>query len=404
MKFNFKAKTQTGEYKEGIIDASSKDVAIAILQKNNLLPVNLRESGRKENSLKGLFLKYYDRVTQKDLIIFFRQLSILIEARVPIVTSLVAISEQNNSRYLIRVVREMVGDIEDGISFSSAMEKHKDVFSSLSINIIKAGETSGNLKKAIDYVAKNVERNYNLSRNIVSALIYPCIILVVFFIIGFLAITIIIPRLTRVIKDLNAEVPWYTHFVIILGDFMAAYWWAVAIIILGIFGGIIYYIKTEDGKKEWDRVKINLPIVGMLFRYVYITRFAENLAVLLIGGIPIIRAITVVSAVMNNVVYEAILLRAAEEVKKGGNMSTVLRRSPFIPVMVTHMIKIGEDSGQVDTVLEHIAKFYEQEAEVMAKNLSTLIEPILMVIIGISVAFMAFSILMPIYNIAGQIK
>jgi len=404
MKFNFKAKTQTGEYKEGIVDASSKDVAIAILQKNNLLPVNLRESGRKENSLKGLFLKYYDRVTQKDLIIFFRQLSILIEARVPIVTSLVAISEQNNSRYLIRVVREMVGDIEDGISFSSAMEKHKDVFSSLSINIIKAGETSGNLKKAIDYVAKNVERNYNLSRNIVSALIYPCIILVVFFIIGFLAITIIIPRLTRVIKDLNAEVPWYTHFVIILGDFMAAYWWAVAIIILGIFGGIIYYIKTEDGKKEWDRVKINLPIVGMLFRYVYITRFAENLAVLLIGGIPIIRAITVVSAVMNNVVYEAILLRAAEEVKKGGNMSTVLRRSPFIPVMVTHMIKIGEDSGQVDTVLEHIAKFYEQEAEVMAKNLSTLIEPILMVIIGISVAFMAFSILMPIYNIAGQIK
>jgi type II secretory pathway component PulF len=302
------------------------------------------------------------------------------------------------------VIQEMIANIEDGTSFSGAMEKQKDVFPGLSISIIKAGETSGNLKKSIDYVAENIERNYILSSRIKSALIYPSLVLFVFFVIGFLVITFIIPRLTAIIKEINAEVPWYTRMVIVVADFMASYWWAVAIIILGFIGGILYYIKTEEGKKEWDQVKIHLPIIGIIFRYVYITRFAENLAVLLLGGIPIIRALSVVGDVINNTVYRDIFLAAAEEVRAGGNMSTVFRKNPLIPPMVTHMLKIGEDSGQVDSVLGNIAKFYDQETETMTKNLSVLLEPVLMIIIGIAVGFMAFSILMPIYNIAGQIK
>ena len=403
MKFNFKAKTKTGEYKEGIINASSKELAVAILQKNDLLPISVREENAKGDLLKS-FLKYYDRVVAKELVVFFRQLAILIEARVPIVVSLTAIEDQTPNVYFRKVIQEMINDIEDGMPFSSSMEKHKDVFSNLSINIIKAGETSGNLKKSITYVAENIERNYTLATRIRSALIYPILVLIVFFVIGFLVISFIIPKLTQIIKEMSADVPWYTQVVITVGDFMASYWWAVAIVIVTLVGVAWYYLNTEEGKREWDQIKIKLPIVGPIFRYVYITRFSENLEVLLISGIPIIRALTIVSAVINNVVFEEIFLRATEEVRKGGNMSTVLRRSPDIPPMVTHMISIGEESGQIDAVLGHIAKFYDQETKIMTKTLSTLLEPLLIIIIGVAVGFMAFAILMPIYNIAGQIQ
>lgn len=404
MKFNFKAKTQTGEYKEGTIDASSREAAVAVLQKNNFLPISLKTE-TQESSLSKTILKYYDQVNAKELVVFFKQLSILVETRVPIVTSLTAIKEQTNNNYFVKIIQEMVNDIEDGASFSVAMEKHKDIFSNLSINIIRAGETSGNLKKAIDYVAENIERNYTLSSRIKSALIYPSVVLVVFFIVGFLVISFILPRLTSIIKEISATVPWYTQIIITTGDFMAVYWWAVAIIIIGLISGIIYYIRTEEGKLEWDQIKIKLPIAGVLFRYVYITRFSENLAVLLRGGIPIIRALIVISDVIDNVVYKRVFLEAADEVKRGGNMSTVLsNNNQLIPPMVSHMVKIGEESGQIDVVLDHVAKFYDQEMEVMTRNLANLLEPIIIVIIGVIVGFMAFSIIMPIYNIAGQIQ
>lgn len=403
MKFNFKAKTQEGGYKEGIINANSEEAAIFVLQKNGLLPVYIKKANEGNDILKTV-LQYYDRVSEKEMSIFFRQLAILIEARVPIVISLTAIQEQTTNEFLSKVIGDMIHDLEDGMSFSSSMEKQKDVFSVLSINMIKAGETSGNLKKSIDHVADNIERNYNLATKVKSALIYPALVLIVFFIVAFLVVSFIVPNLVGVIKQLDAVIPWYTQIIIVISDFMEVYWWAVAIIIIGILSGVIYYIKTEEGKKEWDQVKIKLPIFGPLFRYIYITRFAENLAILLAGGIPIIKALTITSAVVNNIVYKKIFLEAAEEVKRGGNMSSVLRKNELIPSMVSHMVKIGEDSGQIDSVLLHVANFFEQEVEAITKNLSALIEPVLVVLIGLAVGFMAFAILMPIYNIAGQIQ
>jgi type II secretory pathway component PulF len=235
-------------------------------------------------------------------------------------------------------------------------------------------------------------------------MMYPSIVLIVFFIIGFLVISFILPRLTAMIKDLNADIPWYTAVIITVGDFMSKYWWAVAFIIMGVIGSVVYYIKTPDGRKEWDQVKINLPVVGIIFRYVYIVRFSENLAVLLAGGIPIVRALDIVSTVINNSVYEAIFVKTSEQVKIGGNIHSVLERSELIPPVVSHMIRIGEESGQIESVLGHISRFYEQETEMMTKNLSTLLEPVLMIIIGVMVGFMAVAVIMPIYDIAGQIN
>ena len=402
MKFNFKAKTKAGEIKEGALSAANKEMAAAILQKNELFPMSINEAN--DISVRRIFLRYFDKVTSKELVIFFRQLAILIEARVPIVTTLTAISEQTTNLYFKNILDEAIKNIEDGMTLSDALAKNRDIFSELSINVIKAGEASGNLKKSVEYVADNIEKNYALTSKIKSAMMYPCIVLAVFVVIAFLVITLIIPKLTVMIKEMNADVPWYTVVLIKMGDFMVVYWWAVLLVIFGAIGGLWYYLKTPEGEKEWDEVKLNLPIVGKMFRYVYITRFAENLAVLLAGGIPIIKALKIVSSVVDNSQYEALILKTAESVKIGGNMSDVLKKSPIVPSMVSHMIKIGEDSGQIDAVLGHIDKFYSQEVDIMTKNMSTLIEPLMMIMLGIGVGFMAVGVLMPIYNIAGQIK
>ncbi len=402
MKFIFKAKTKQGELKEGIIDASSRDAAIEVLQKNTLFPVSIREE-KIGNSLNKLLLRFMERVNSKELVVFFRQLSILIEAKVPIIVSLSTIKEQTENQYFQKVIEEMVNDIQDGLPFSDSLKKHSDVFSTLAINIIKAGEVSGNLMKSVGYVADNIEKNHALAVKVRSAMMYPGVILCVFFIIGFLIMTFVVPSLTSMIKDLGVETPWYTDMLIISSDFMANYWWAVVIIIFGFIGGFVYYVKTDEGRKEWDQIKIKLPIFGRLFKNIYIARLADNLSILLVGGIPIIRALTVVSSVTNNSVYEAIFLKAAEEVRVGGNISDVFKKYPLIPPIVSQMVKIGEESGQVDLVLKHVANFYEGETDEITKNLTTLIEPILMVIIGSAVGFLAFAVLMPIYNIAGQL-
>ena len=405
MKFVFKAKNQVGKYESGEISAPTKESAIALLQKENLFPVSLEAKKENKSDLVKTLLRYYEKVTDKELVMFFRQMAILVEGRVPILVALTAIKEQSsNNAYFVRVIDEMIRDIEDGMALSASMEKQPDVFSNLTINVIKAGEASGDLKKSIEYIADNIEKNYNLSSRVKSTLIYPAIVMVVFFIIGFLVVTFIVPKLTKIILELNADVPWYTQFLIKSGDFMSHYWWAVAIAILGFVGGVYYYVSTKDGKREWDQLKLKLPVFGMLFRQIYITRFSQNLAALLSSGIPIIRALLIVSEVVNNVVFQAVLVKAAEEVKRGGAMSDVFKKTALIPPMVTQMVKIGEESGQIDAVLTHVAKFYDQETETTTKNLSVLLEPLLMIVIGIAVGFMAFSVLMPIYNIAGQIK
>jgi len=404
MKFSFKAKNQAGELKEGVINASSREMAIQLIQKSGLSPFVLNAEKKPGFSLETFLTKLYASVSDKDLVVFFRQLAILIEARVPIAIALTSIQDQTSNPYFKSALGQIISEVEDGTPLSNAMEKFKDIFPLLSVNIIRSGENSGTLKKAIDYVAENIERNYTLTSRVRGALIYPGVIMVVFFIVGFVVAAFIIPNLSKMIKDLGTEVPWYTQMVMSVGDFMQNWWWAALVIIIGVIGGGVYYSRTDGGKQEMDKIKLELPVIGTIFRDLYISRFGENLAVLLSGGIPIVQAIRITSDVIGNSFYRELLLKASDEVKNGGDMSTVFRRSVLMPPMVSQMVKIGEDSGQLDSVLNHIAKFYEQETEMMTKNLSTLIEPVLMIIIGIAVGFLAFAVLMPIYDIAGQIK
>ncbi|HLB50806.1 MAG TPA: type II secretion system F family protein [Patescibacteria group bacterium] len=402
MRFLFKAKTRSGEIKDGRIEAMDYDAAVQLLQRNNFTPISVEEEKQGSRLFRNVQMAW-EGLKQKDLLIFFRELATLIGAKVPILPSLQAIREQTENGFMRTVTKEVAADVEDGMALSEAFQKHPKVFPPLVVNMVRSGEVSGNLQGTIMHVADHIERSYQLNAKIKGALIYPAFVVTVAGIVGFLVLTFILPRLTQIIKELDVPIPWYTSVMIVIGDFMQNYWWAVLLVFFGGIGGFIYYIKTEAGKKEWDIIKLRLPVFGKLFQYIYLARFAENLAVLLAGGIPIVRSLVVVGDVVNNSVYQSLILRAAEEVKTGGDISTVFEHSAYVPPIVTRMIRIGEETGKLSDILASVAEFYQQEIDYFTKNLSTLIEPILIVILGIGVAGLVFSILLPIYNIAGQL-
>jgi type II secretory pathway component PulF len=404
MKFLFRAKTQTGEIREGTIEAIDVEAAAAVLQRGNLIPISLDSVEKDGFSLSQVMARYWNGVSVKEKLVFFQQLATLIEARVPITVSLRTIGEQSSNAFFRGLLKEMAGDIDDGMPFSDVLAKHPDIFDSLSVNMIKAGEVSGSLHKSISFVAENIEKNYQLSAKIKGALYYPSFVMLVAFIIGFLVVTFILPKITLIIKDMKVPVPWYTELLIRLGDFMNAYWWAVLIIIAFAVLGLIYYIKSPEGQKEWEIILLKIPVVGTLAKNVYVTRFAENFSSLLESGIPVVKSLQIVSEVIGNNIYKEVILKAAEEVRTGGSISTVfLQSSKEIPQIVAQMVRIGEETGTMSRVLESVGKFYSQEVNNMTRNLTTLIEPILIVFLGIGVAILVIGVLLPIYNIAGQL-
>lgn len=402
MKFVFKAKNERGQVREGMVEATDLNAAAGILERNGLVPISITEEKKAFGIIKALE-KMWEGVSQKELVMFFQQLSTLIEAHVPVVSALRTIEDQTNNRFFRIILKEMADDIEDGIQFSVAIEKHPDVFTTLTMSMIRSGETSGELQRSIDTIAKNIEKNYQLAAKIKGALYYPAFVIAVAIIMGFLVVTFILPKITLMIKELNVPVPWYTTFLVWLGDFMSVYWWAVLLIMAAGLGGIVYYARSSAGRREWEQIILKLPVIGNLSRSIYITRFSENFGALLEGGIPVVRALIITSQVVGNGVFEKIILKAADEVKTGGTISTVFLQSKEFPPIVAQMIRIGEETGSLATVLISVAKFYNQEVETTTKSLTTLIEPILIVALGIGVGILVIGVLMPIYNIAGQI-
>jgi type II secretory pathway component PulF len=402
MKFLFKAKNELGEVKEGFVDAIGEDFATEILQKNGLIVLSLTAE-KSGVSLERQFQKLWEGVNQRELAILFRQLATLIEAKVPVTSSLQSVAMQTSNEYLRGIVRDMAEDIDDGMPFSEALERHKDVFSPLVINMVKAGEISGGLQRSIKYVADNIEKNYYMTSKIKGSLMYPGFVITAAAIIGFLVVTFILPKITGIIKEMNIAVPWYTKVLMWLGDFMSSYWWAVILMVAGLTAGFMYYANTEEGQKDMEEIILKIPVIGTIASRLYLIRFAENLSALLAGGIPIVRALTVVADVVGNGIYKRVILRAADNVRTGGMMSQVLMNDPAIPPMVAQMVKIGEETGSTTQVLKAVSDFYTQEVDMLTRNMMSLIEPILIVILGIGVAIMVVGILLPIYNIAGQL-
>ena len=399
MKFNYIARNKEGETQTGIIDASNEQVALKSLQDHSLVVVSLESF--EEAPLFFKSIKFFERVKRKDVFVFFRQLAILVDANVPLVQSLKSLSQQIESVYFKEIVYEIANNIDGGMSFSKSLDKYPKVFSVLSINLIKTGEVSGQLQESLIYLADHLENEYYLISKVRGAMSYPAFILGAFLIVGVLVMVMVIPQLTSILTEAGQELPWTTKLVIATSNFIRGYGWLLLIIFVGGGIGFWKYKQTEKGRVIWDTIKIKIPIFGNIFKKTYLARLADNLSALIKGGVSIIQSLSVSGEVVGNSVYKTILFKARDDVKVGKSISAALEGYAEFPPLFTQMIKTGEQTGKLDSILEKLSIFYNKEVENVVDNLSQLIEPILLVLLGVGVSILVFSVFMPIYNLAG---
>lgn len=402
MKFKYKGRNKAGVLQQGIVEASSTRSAQELLVRNGLSIIKLKEI--KEIPIISGIMRIWEGVRPREFVIFSRQLATLIDSKVPLLTALHSIANQTENKFFAIKLNSVIVDIDGGSSLSEALAKHPEVFSKFYVNMVKAGESSGTLQKALNDLADNMEKNYELTSKLRGAMYYPGFILCAMIVVGFIVMSFVMPRLLTILDEANVELPLQTKVLIAVSSFLAVYWWAVAMVAIAGIISLVYYIRTDDGKKEYDQFILKIPIIKKILHDVYIARFSENLCTLIQSGLPITTALLITSDVVGNEVYRKIIHEAAEEIKKGGGIAEVLNKYEIIPPVVVQMVRVGEHTGRIDFALSKITTFYVQETDRMVKNFSTLIEPILMVILAIAVGILVSAVLLPIYQVATSIK
>lgn len=397
MKFNYQARTKGGEIRNGQVEASSKDAAVMLLQKYGFYVTFLEEDIAPIYARK---LKIFDRVSREDVVMFSRQLAIMFRSKVPLIESLRVLSAQiKNSDFQEKIIK-MSEEVEAGTPFSGALIRHPKVFSSFYVAVVKAGEASGSLAESLNYLADHLEKEYNLTSKVRGALIYPAFVLVVVFAVVLLMFYKIIPSFAAIFAANEAPLPLSTKIVIGMSDFVKKWGLLTAIPIAGLIIAGFRYYRTQSGKSMFDKILLRLPVLGNLFKTVYLTRFAENLSTLFAGGLPIAQALDVVADIIGNDSYKKIILETRDNVRKGERISAALSKRPdlFPPVFV-QMILVGERTGTVDTTLKDVVDFYQQEIDRKISGMLSLLEPILIIFLGLVVVGIMLSIFAPLYQV-----
>lgn len=402
MIYNYKALSNTGEKKEGTIDAVSKDLAISSLQRRNLVVLSIHE---EDGRGKGLRRAYFQSVKQKEVVILSRQIATLFEAQVSALKAFSLMASNTENPLLKKKLNQITDDLQAGFSISGALAKHPDVFSDFYVNMVKAGEESGKLNQTFIYLADYLDREYELTSKTRNALVYPAFVIIVFITVMALMFTLVIPKLSAIIADSGLTVPIYTRIVIAISNFFVNY----GLLLLVFFVVGVWYLwqmqRSEKGQASLDKVKLQLPGFGDLFKKLYLSRIADNLDTMLSAGIPIVRAIEITSQVVGNKVYKKIMEDAMESVKGGKALSSAIDGHPKeIPGIMVQMAKVGEETGALGSILKTLAKFYKREVDEAVDTLVSLIEPAMIVGLGVGVGVLLSSILVPIYNIASTIQ
>jgi len=396
MKFNYQARTKKGEIQSGVIEASSKEAAIFLLQRYGLYVTFLEEAERVPFYAKKIRLP--GRISRKELVLFFRQLSIMFESKVTLLESLRTLSSQTKNVGFQEKLLEISDEIEGGTSFSSALSKYPQVFSSFQIAMIKSGEVSGTLSQALDYLADHLEREYHLLAQIKGAMLYPALILSVILAISLLMIFYIIPQLIAILEEVGGEVPFITQLAI---TFVKG---GVVLILILVVSLVALFMsrKSQAGKESFDKIFLKIPLLGNFSKMIYLSRFAENLSSLISSGLPIAQCLEISGKIVGNSVYQEIIFQTRDEVRRGEPISSVLFRFPqTFPPLFTQMVLVGERSGTLNKVLTNLAGFYQKEIDRNVQNLVSVLEPLMIVFLGIVVGTIVVAFYVPLYGIIG---
>lgn len=400
MLFKYEALDQSGAKQEGSIDAVSRDVAITSLQRRGLTISRVEEVA--EN--KGFNITLFENVSNRDIVLLSRQISTLFEAQVSALRVFRLLAGEAEKPLLQRILTEVADDLQGGLTISKALGKHPKAFSDFYVNMVKAGEESGKLDETFLYLADYLDRNYEILSKARNALIYPAFVISTFIVVMILMMVLVIPRIATILTDAGQKIPVYTQIVIAISSFFVNY--GVFLLILVVVGGffLFRYVQTAAGKGAYDRLELAIPYVGDLYKKLYLSRIADNLATMLSSGISVVQATEITASVVGSSVYADILKEVNTAVKGGGTVSDALANRSEIPGIMAAMVKVGEETGELGSILKTLARFYEREVRNTVDTLVDLIEPFMIVFLGLGVGILLASVLIPIYNVSSSIS
>lgn len=396
MLFKYKTVSKDGTSSEGTIDAFDENAAIASLQRRGLVVVSV--APESEGSVWKKSIPFLNTVSPKDIVIISRQIATLFEAKVPALQVFRLIATETDNEILREAFARITDEIQAGVPISDAMEKHPAIFSDFYVNMVRSGEESGKLNETFNFLADYLDRSYELSSKAKNALIYPTFVVVTFIIVMTLMLVLVIPRLGSILQETGQEIPFYTQIVIAFSNFLVRY----GLVILGliIVGAIVLwrFMRSPEGRQAFAQFELTLPYIGQLYKKFYLSRIADNLHTMISSGIPIIRAFEVTAHVVGNAVYAEIMNEAKKAVQGGTPISETLVRYEEIPSIMAQMIKVGEETGRLGFVLETMAAFYRREVDNEVSTIVSLIEPVMIVALGLGVGFLLTAVLVPIYQ------
>ena len=398
MKFAYKARTKEGELQVGNVEAGSREAAANVLLGHGLFLLSLEPL--QEMQWYSRILEFFRRAKVVDIMVFTRQFATLLASQVPLSDSLANLYRQTTHPVLKEAAAEVAGDVDAGFSLSQALERHPNVFSEFYVNMVKSAEITGRLSEVLSFLADYLEKQAALVGKVKNALLYPAFVILLFFVVVIIMVSFVLPQITPIFEEAGVELPVFTRALLSAGMFIADWWWAVGIIFLIFLLTVIDYFQTKEGRVVLDELALRLPIIGPLFQRLYIARFAESSRVLIKGGLTIPQAIEISSHTISNAVYRDRLHEASMKIRKGELLSKTLGEMPEFPPLVSQLIAIGEQTGRLEQLLEKVTDFYTCEVDDIVNNLVVLIQPALMVIIGVMVAILFASILLPLYNLS----
>jgi type IV pilus assembly protein PilC len=401
MLFNYNVISQTGVEETGSIDAVNIDVAINSLQRRGYVISSIVSAD------EGSFIKKWasltERVSTRDMMLLSNQISTLFTSHVSVLRIFRLLAEGNENPILQKKLNEIADDIQGGESLSGAMAKHPAVFSEFFVNMVKAGEESGKLSETFTYLAGYMERNHDIMTKTKNALIYPAFVVGAFVAVMVLMLTFVIPKLSAVLIEAGQPIPMYTQMVIGLSNFLINYG-LFFLVFLVVAGVLLWKVGLPGGKQSWSAIKMNLPYFGTLFKKTYLSRIADNLQTLLSSGVPMLRSIEITARVVGDDLYTKMMMDVAEKVKSGSSLSDALGSHETVPSIMVQMIRVGEETGELSTILVTLAKFYKRETDAAVDTLVGLIEPIMIILLAVGVGTLLASVLIPIYNITATIS
>ncbi len=399
--YEFKALDKNGKNRKGIIDADSITQARKKLRASGRYPIDIQESSskkRKSGSLKKGSISLFERVKSSEIHGFTRQLATLLGAKIPLVPSLTSLISQTSNHAFKKIVAQIKESVNEGNTLTGALAEHPRVFSSIYVNMIRAGEASGSLDVVLEKLADFGEKQEALKGRLTSALAYPCVMAVICILVLFILITYIIPNITKVFIEMEQVLPLPTRVLIGVSDFLKNYWFLVLIALAALIFSIRFFIRSKHGSRIWDKVLLKTPVIGTVLQKIILARFASTLGSLLESGVGLIASMEIVKTIVNNNQIVAVVDDAIIQIREGRSMTVSLGNSPWFPPMFVQMIAVGEQTGTLEKMLSKIASAYEREVETAVLSMTALIEPIMIVVMGGVVGVIILSILLPIFE------